>query len=223
MKKLLLTFVVAVAAAGSAIAQTEETSAPKQIFGIRAGINISKLTEAFNLNDDLFNKFGAGFQIGGSYEIAISKTRKWYFQTGLNFTYKATKRTVDHSNMYAGAGDYSLKDERYKSIYLEIPAMFTRKIRINDDFQLQPAIGASYELGLMGKLKRETQRYNNNILEETTVKKVKVFDDGNWTRSVINAKFAINVAYKNYIFGPSIMYALNGDLWNIGIGVGYNF
>lgn len=223
MKKLLLTLVVAAVAAGSAMAQTEEASAPKQIFGIRAGVNISKLTETFNLNDDLFNKFGTGFQIGGSYEIAISKTRKWYFQTGLNIAYKATKRSVDHSSMYADAGEYSLKEEKYKSMYLEIPAMFTRKIRINDDFQLQPAIGVSYEFGLMGKLNRQTERYNNNMLEETTIQDIKVFNDGNWARNVINVKFAIHAAYKNYLFGPSIMYALNGDLWNIGIGVGYNF
>lgn len=224
MKKLLLTFVIVAIAAGSAMAQTEETSdAPKQIFGVRAGINISKLTHAFDLDDDLFNKFGVGFQVGGAYEIAISKTRKWYFQTGLNIAYKTTKRAVDHSTMYAGAGDYSLYEEKYKSMYLEIPAMFTRKIRINDDFQLQPAVGVSYELGLLGKLNREVERYNNNILEETATQNIKVFDDENWTRSVINVKFAINVAYKNYLFGPSIMYGLNGDLWSIGIGVGYNF
>ena len=210
-------------AAGKAMRQTGGSSAPKQIFGVRAGINISKLTQAFDLNDDLFNKSGLGFQIGGSYEIAISKTHKWYFQTGLNIAYKTTKRTVDHSTMYAGAGDYSLYEEKYKSMYLEVPAMFTRKIRINDDFQLQPAVGLSYELGLMGKLKRETERYNNNMLEEITTQDIKVFDDENWTRSVINVKFAIHAAYKNYLFGPSIMYGLNGDLWSIGIGVGYNF
>ena len=223
MKKLLLAFMCIAFVAGSAMAQTDETTAPKQIFGIRAGVNISKLTQTFDLDDDLFNKFGVGFQVGGSYEIAISKTRKWYFQTGLNIAYKTTKRDVDHSTMYAGAGDYSLYDEKYKSLYLEIPAMITRKIQINNDFQLQPAIGASYEFGLMGKLKRETERYNNNILEETTTHDIKVFDDANWTRSVINVKIAIYAAYTNYLFGPSITYGLNGDLWSIGIGVGYNF
>lgn len=59
MKKLLLTLVVAAVAAGSAMAQNYD----KNIFGVRAGLNVS------NVSMDYFApKSKAGFHVAGVYQ-----------------------------------------------------------------------------------------------------------------------------------------------------------
>ena len=94
----------------------------------------------------------SGSILGGAYDIAISKSRKWYFQTGLNVKYNSAKAETFHEGMYHGAGEYNIYNNKYKALYLEVPAMFTRKIKITDDWGFQPAIGLFYALGVWGEM-----------------------------------------------------------------------
>lgn len=226
MKRIL--FVVVVIVSSMAVANAQEVTNPKHIFGVRAGINFSK---SFNTDmfDDFTHKFGVGFQVGGAYDIAISKNRKWYFQTGLNVKYNSAKAETFHEGMYQGGGEYNIFNNKYKALYLEIPAMFTRKIRITNDWGFQPAVGLSYALGIWGKCDMENTKYEHGEAIGTVSEKLDLFSDdvlnggANWTRSVINGKVAVNFTYKNYLIGADIAYGFNGDLWCIGLSAGYNF
>ena len=103
MKRIL--FAVAAIICSMAVANAQEVTNPKHIFGVRAGANFYK---SFNTNmfDDFTHKFGVGFQVGGAYDIAISKSHKWYFQTGLTVKYNSAKAETFHNGMYHGAGEY---------------------------------------------------------------------------------------------------------------------
>lgn len=226
--KRIFSIVVAVACFMS-VANAQETNNPKHVFGVRAGVNFSKPTLTSDLFEDMTNKFGVGVHVGGTYDIAMSKSHKWYFQTGLNVKYNSAKAETFHEGIYHDAGEYNTYSNKYKALYLEIPAMFTRKIRITDDWGFQPAIGLSYAFGVWGKCNRENTKYEHGEAVGTVSEKNDLFSDdvlnggANWTRSVINGKLAANFTYKHYLIGADIAYGFNGDLWGIGLSVGYNF
>ena len=228
MKRIL--FAVIAVICSMTLVYAQESINPKHIFGVRVGINFSK-----PFSDDMFEdfapKFGAGFQVGGTYEIAMSAKRKWYFQTGLNVNYHTTKAGTNSTNMYDisgyDPGEYTIRNNKYKTLYLEIPAMFARKIRITKDWGFQPAFGLSYMLGIWGKGNEERIRYKQNEVISSVNEEKKLFSDdvlnggGNWSRNAISAKLAIDFNYKKYQLGADIFYGF--DLWGIGISVGYNF
>lgn len=82
MKKLLLTLVVAAVAAGSAMAQNYE----KNIFGVRAGLNVS------NVSMDYFApKSKAGFHVAGVYQRLLTGSLPLYLETGLQVSQKDVK------------------------------------------------------------------------------------------------------------------------------------
>ena len=78
-------------------------------FGIRGGLNIATVT---NLNSK------AGFNLGGSYEIMLTRRFPLYFETGLYLQYKGGKETVD---------GYTNEVNLW---YLEIPALLSYHVQI---------------------------------------------------------------------------------------------
>ena len=229
MKRILFAVITVICSMTFAYAQ--ESVNPKHIFGVRAGVNFSKTFsgDLFEM-DDFTSKFGTGFRVGGIYEIAMSAKRKWYFQTGLNVNYHTTKAGTSSTNMYDISGydprNYTIYNNKYKSLYLEIPAMFTRKIRIAKDWGFQPAFGLCYMLGIWGKGNEERIRYERDEVISSVNEEKKLFSNDllsgeGWSRNAINAKLAIDFNYKNYQLGADIFYGV--DLWGIGITVGYNF
>lgn len=229
MKRILLTAASILCLAVSARAQGNEN--PGHIFGIRAGVNFSRTfnTEMF---EDFEHEFGTGFHVGGSYDIALSKSRKWYFQTGLNLKYHTARaRELDEGrfDMNHEFGTYNIYENKYKALYLEVPAMFARKIRITDDWGIRPAIGLSYAVGLWGEGDERNARYEDDVLVANTHTTLDLFnqdvlDNGAaWERHSINGRFAVDVIYKHYLLGADVFYGLKGDMWGISISVGYNF
>lgn len=227
MKRVL--FAVIATIFSMAVANAQEVNNPKHIFGVSVGVNFSKPSLTSDVFEDMTNKFGLGFHIGGTYDIAMSKSHKWYFQTGLNVKYNSAKAETFHEGIYHSSGEYNIYNNKYKALYLEIPAMFSRKIRISNNWGFQPAIGLSYALGIWGKCNEENTKYEHDEAVGTTSEKLDLFSSdvlnggANWTRSVINGKLAVNFTYKNYLIGADVAYGFNGDLWGIGLSVGYNF
>lgn len=80
-----------------------------------------------------------------------------------------------------------------------------------------------------GKCNEENTKYEHDSPVGTTNEKLDLFSadilngGANWTRSVINGKVAVNFTYKHYLIGADVAYGFNGDLWGIGLSVGYNF
>ncbi|HJI20079.1 outer membrane beta-barrel protein [Alistipes sp.] len=101
-------------------------------FGIRGGLNIATVT---NLNSK------AGFNLGGSYEIMLTRRFPLYFETGLYLQYKGGKETVD---------GYTNEVNLW---YLEIPALLSYHVQIGRNWTVQPYFGLYYALGVGGKYK----------------------------------------------------------------------
>lgn len=222
MKKLLFSIIAIICSLVFVNAQ-ESTNQPKHIFGVRAGINFAKSPYNGWVGNETINKGGTGFHVGGIYEIALSKKRKWYFHTGLNLKYLTAKAETPSSYMYSDYGTYTYYNEKYRALYLEIPLMFTRQIRFTDDWGLRPAIGFSYGQGLFAKSDREKTRYERNELIYSETGEINLFKDdtSKWETSVGKVELALNLTYKNYLLG--VEGSLGGDLWDLGITFGYNF
>lgn len=101
-------------------------------FGIRGGLNIATVT---NLNSK------AGFNLGGSYEIMLTRRFPLYFETGLYLQYKGGKETID---------GYTNEVNLW---YLEIPALLSYHVQIGRTWTVQPYFGLYYALGVGGKYK----------------------------------------------------------------------
>lgn len=229
MKRFLLTlaslFTIMVAV------RAQDTENPRHIFGVRAGVNFSRSFDT-DMFDNFEHEFGVGFHLGGSYDIAISKSRKWYFQTGLNLNYHTARAREFDEGMYNMSHEYdsyNIYESKFKALYLEVPAMFARKIRITDDWGIRPAIGLSYAVGLWGEGDEENSRYEHDELVSNThttldLFKQDVLDGGaDWARHSINGRLAVDVIFKNYLLGADVFYGIRGDMWGVSISVGYNF
>jgi len=204
------------------IANAQESNNPKHSFGVRAGINFAKPISSVGwVDEEIGNKFGIGFHLGGTYEIALSKSRKWYFQTGLNLKYLTSKAENTNTKL-SDYGTYTIHSNKYKALYFEVPAIFMRKIRFTDEWGFQPAIGLSYALGVSAKNDQEKVRYERNEHIYTKNEKVDLFSEDDWVRNTINAKLVLNFTYKNYLIGAGLSYGAC-DLWDLGISFGYNF
>lgn len=122
---------------------------------------------------------------------------------------------------------YNIYESKFKALYLEVPAMFARKIRITDEWGIRPAIGLSYAVGLWGEGDEENSRYEHDVLVTNThttldLFKQDVLDGGaDWARHSINARLAADVFFKNYLLGADVFYG--SDMWGVSISVGYNF
>lgn len=211
---------------GVTICHAQEVSAPKHVFGVRAGLDITKPLPLDNIFDETEseNKFGAGFHIGGTYQIALSKARKWYFQTGLYLRYNTgTSCITDMDSFHNDYDEYSVYNHQYRALYIEIPAMFVRNIGVTDDWIIQPIAGLSYSFGAWGKYKEEYTFYDNNEPNESVNEESDLFGDewAKWAKNGVNLRVGVNVIYKKYLFGVDISYG--EDLWGVGINLGYNF
>lgn len=131
MKKLILLVAAAVLFLGSANAQKFE----KNIFGVRAGLNVSNVR--FN---GISPDSKIGFHIGGSYERLLASF-PLYLETGLQLTLKGCQ-----------FDDEGFTD-KLNATYLEIPIMVNYKFNIEDKVVLYPSAGFYYGLGLGGKIK----------------------------------------------------------------------
>ena len=112
MKKLLLTLVVAAVAAGSAMAQNYD----KNIFGVRAGLNVSNVSM-----DYIAPKSKVGFQVAGVYQRLLTESLPLYLETGLQITQKGCKFNYvnirDIVTLYPSVGLYYAFGVGGKNVY----------------------------------------------------------------------------------------------------------
>ncbi len=132
MKKLLLALAGIAFVAGSAVAQDYE----KNIFGVRAGVNVANMSaQGFSANSKV------EFHVAGVYQRLLSSSMPLYLETGLSFSQKGCKYGHGIENIKANA------------MYLQIPVMVNYKFNIKDAVTLYPSAGFYYGLGIGGKVK----------------------------------------------------------------------
>jgi hypothetical protein len=173
-------------------------------FGIRAGMDISKLTGHYggvSVNTD--SKIG--FHAGVVDQINFSENVPLFVETGLMFEQKGFK--------------VKEQDVTENSFYLQIPAVLGYSIPASDLVKVQPFAGLYYGYGLGGKVK------------ESTGDKVNTFGDDGLKRSDFGFRVGVGVAISSYYVGAgyenSLIKVNNGDGTGknqvFTISLGYNF
>lgn len=133
MKKLFLALMGVAFIAGNAMAQ----DCAKNIYGVRAGVNLNTLSGDFHA----LTQGTTSFHVGGTYQRLLLANRPLYLETGLFFTQRGFE--VPKSN---GA-------IRVNESQLEIPVMINYQLRMGKNFKFIPAVGVYYGFGIGGKFK----------------------------------------------------------------------
>ena len=203
MKKFLLLLAGVALFATSAMAQRYE----KNIFGVRAGLNVANMSVNGVSPDSKI-----GFHVAGSYERLLTSSMPLYLETGLQLTWKGCQIDDDHFT------------NKVNAAYLEIPIMVNYKFNIKNKVTLYPSLGFYYGLGIGGKIK-------------TGDPKVDTFGKYTCKRSDFGMRMAATALWKQFTFGlgyefgfTDINKGFSDDNWapeiktgNFFISVGYNF
>lgn len=132
-------------------------------YGIRAGMTLSTYYSAQSIY-----QFKPGIHIGGVAVIPIGSS-KFSFVPGVFFADKGTKTKgyfpAENVNYVLPVDQYFFEGTNY-NYQLEIPLLFTYKIKINEKFSLTPQIGAFVSYTIFGR-KNEKRDYINSIILET--------------------------------------------------------
>ena len=184
MKRLLLAILFICCASFAYAQKTTKLNFPKHSFGIRAGALYSKVPQSEMLlspeNHLVSNSWeemseykyltlnGAGFHIGGVYEVALTKTNRWFFQTGLDLQYINTikKKNVIVEDQNSWNGDcWNFQNLTANSLFIDIPMMFSYKFPLGKDFGIYPSFGLTHTIGLYSCLsgEREGFEYDYNV------------------------------------------------------------
>lgn len=213
MKKFIISLAALFLAATATLnAQTYE----KNIFGVRAGLNISNMSMkmgGIKLSPDA----KAGLNVGGSYQRLLTESLPLYLETGL------------YVSQY-GCSFESMSDARYSAWTLQVPLSVNYKFYISD-FTLYPSAGLYYSFGLGGKV---SSTYDDPFTGETqTVSSDLYAKENGFSRSDFGLRFAANAEYKRIYLGLAYNLGLlnlntAGDglkaTWGcFSISVGYNF
>ncbi len=182
MKKILLTACL-VAAAMIVWAQ----DAPKNILGIRAGVNFANISmdDAFmNYVWESADKSGrTGFHVGVSEQLRLAQA-PLYLETGLYFTTKGCK--VTGSGTESG---YTWGNEvKLNTSYLQLPVLISYHFRVAEHITLQPFAGPYIAVGISSKEKYDFWEsgndYYNYSYEHDLFKKETVTDSDGDTEEV---------------------------------------
>lgn len=197
MKKVLL-FVATVMLLGSASAQDFQ----KEIFGVRAGLNLANI----NTNFDVFTNFESkpSFNVGFSYERLILNDKPIYLETGLLYSNKGYKYTeVDYDEVY---------DIKASLSYLELPLMVNYKLNIGNGISVYPSAGVYYAFAFAGK---EREVFKEEDSDGDIYKEIYISDCfgeyGIIKRSDFGYRVSASASYKKYVL--SVGY--EGSLLNI--------
>ncbi len=174
MRKYFATAVLAlIATAASAMTFGDDQEVDKSVhFGIRAGLNVSKITSdsdgeyAYPDGGDL--KSRAGFHVGVIADVPLLKNY-FYVTPGLYLTQKGGKYKEEDRD--------GKTEEKYNPLYLEIPILFSGRYNIGKA-QLQINFGPYFAVGLTGKCKfsdiggdDENEKWKNDIFKKYDEKK----------------------------------------------------
>ncbi len=175
MKKLLLALAGIAFVAGSAVAQDYE----KNIFGVRAGMNVANMSVKGYSPDSKI-----GFHVSGVYQRLLTSSAPLYLETGLSFSQKGCKSGSEVGDIKANA------------MYLQIPVMVNYKFSIKDAVTLYPSVGLYYGLGIGGKVKGEG--YNVDTFGKT----------GALKRSDLGMRVSATVEWKKFSLGLGYEFGL---------------
>lgn len=161
---------------------------PKHSFGIRAG-GIFSMTEREGMfvnpqhvictgdeyTSETLQLNGVGFHIGGIYEVALTKTNRWFFQTGLDVQYINTikKDSFIAEDYWWSEDDWDFRNITGNSLFLDIPMMFSCKFPISKDFGIYPSFGITHTIGLYSCISGERERLVYREYERTGLQSFK--------------------------------------------------
>lgn len=232
---------------------------PKHSFGIRAGgfysitkdgfyiENVTHADGSYNYSRDL-RMDGVGFYIGGVYEISLTKTNRWFFQTGIDFQYIRTlQKSTAADESWFSSDSWDFKNVTGNTIFMEIPTMFSCKFPIKKGISIYPSFGLTHTIGLWGKMSGENKN-DDDITDFTSFSYSSFAEDHTYysggsdqshitpySRYRMNLRGEVNFAIKKVVVGVFATISVvdsNGDYFcasnnggsaNIGLTVGYNF
>ncbi len=186
MKKTIILFVLILLSLVS-IAQIK--------YGLRAGMTLS----SYNLAQSVY-QFKPGIHIGGVADIPLGSS-EFSFVPGVYFADKGTKTKghfpPENVDFVLPVDKYFFEGTDYK-YQLEIPLLFTYKIKINEKSSLKPQIGVYLSYGILGISKEK--RY---------------YDEG-----AVSSGCPTEFTYYSHFYDK------NGSFWgyggNIGLSIFYN-
>lgn len=203
MKRFLLLFALCIFCTGLSEAQTKKVlDLPKYSFGVRAGFLTQNIQDAYYIVGGNADNF-MGCHVGGTFEVAMNSTRRWFFQTGVDFQYQTSEGAYGNNHL----------------LFMEIPVMFAPKFCIGKNVTLYPSFGLSYTVGLWGKL---ASQYGD-------VDAFDIFSDFiyNIDRHGANLRLGVNTTFKNFYLGVGVRLPIGLRItrpeWSCNITLGYNF
>ncbi len=204
MKKVILLIALAVGVTANVVAQSEIK------FGARAGLNFANLR-----SDDNTSDARVGFHVGGVADIPFTLIasddvmKYFYFQPGLMITTKGYKNEIMGVSVKA------------RPTYLELPLNFCFVYPINNDIRICANVGPYLAVGLLGKVK-----YDTDLITDYDY-----FSDDNAKRFDFGLNFGVSGEWAQYVLGLSYDLGLT-DISHSDINIkngafmitlGYNF
>lgn len=144
-------------------------------FGVRAGLNITSVS-----NSELNSK--VGFHIGGLYSMPLMSSVPLFFEPGFMLQLKGGRISENGAT------------NKVNAVYMEIPAIFSYRLEINNTLSIVPSFGPFFALGIAGK---------NKISSGGSSESYDVFgDDGTAKRGDMGVKIAVGaLLFQNIYVG----------------------
>ncbi|MDR0754240.1 MAG: PorT family protein [Prevotellaceae bacterium] len=154
MKKFILIFISLFAVYTVVSAQNFK----KNIFGIRAGLNSSSFvqsSDAFGMNISIETDSRISFHVGFSYQHLLIPTVPLYLETGLYFTEKGFKQSVDYSSVAIIEPEIDFYGSKItvNAMYLKTPLLLNYHFILANNITIQPFAGFYVAYGIGGKAK----------------------------------------------------------------------
>ena len=236
---------------------------PKHSFGVRAGVLFSKVPE-----DDLFGYtvvkdhmavcsqiltpagsnpeylllHGAGFHVGGVYEISLTKTNRWFFQTGIDLQYINTikKKTVTIESAWDKRDVYwDYYNLTANSLFIDIPTMFSVKFPLGKGMGIYPSLGLTHTICLFSNFTAEREKvvydcdrdWNGTVSHDRMSNGVESYKEGfdsdlnPYPRYRLNFRGELNFIVKeDFVVGVNASISfINAGHFIVGLSAGYNF
>ena len=191
-----------------------ERDFPKNIFGVRAGLNVAKIS-----GDWLEAGSTIGFHAGANYQRLIVNNIPLYFETGIYFSMKGCK----DDSAVEGMEEYDIKT-KMNPMYVQIPILLNYKFHINNDWSISPFAGVYCAVGVAGKYK---EIVDGNVEGEADLFESIEGEEAFLKRVDAGVSLGVTASYKKFNLG--LGYEI-GVLDNYGLKnrcftltVGYNF
>ncbi|MDR1984244.1 MAG: PorT family protein [Prevotellaceae bacterium] len=187
MKKLLL--IICCLFTVSAITTAQELQ--KNIFGIRAGLNLSSMKSTYGSLSSTSDT-RVSFNVGASYQRLLSATVPLYLETGLYLTDKGETDELDVSKMPMPEPSYILSEkETMSAMYIQVPVLLNYHFAAANTITIQPFAGLYAAYGIAGKIKTTTKLSNGNTKTDSQ----NSFSSNVTKRFDFGAKFGVGATF----------------------------